>query len=406
MKPFDPVEALAGLRHEFGEHGGLNLSIEASTAFSVLRAKTLPEIFQGKAGPDMGGCYLYGRHFNPTVYSLGKQLAAMEGAEAGYCTASGMGAISAAVMQICTSGDHIVSGHTIYGGTFALFNDFLPLKNGIKTSFVNVNDLASVEAAFTDKTKILYVETMSNPTLFVANIPALAKIAHRHGAQLVVDNTFTPLIVSPILHGADVVIHSLTKFINGASDIIGGAICGSRKFIESMMDLHTGSLMLLGPTMDPKSAATISLRLPHLGLRMEEHCRRAQAIAEALLRRNLTVIYPGISNHPGHKVLSEIKNSPYGYGGLLCIDLGSADRASEFMEILQNREHFGIMAVSLGFSETLMTCPAVTTSSEMPEASLKTAGISPGLVRLSIGYTGSLKQRLKQLESALDQLAK
>lgn len=404
MVTFDPMESLANLRHEFGEHGGVNLSIEASSTFTVMNAATLPKIFQGQQGPEKGGCFLYGRHFNPTVYVLGKQLAALEGAEAAYCTSSGMSAISATVMQLTNCGDHLVSSDTVYGGTFALFKEFLPAKAGLKVSMVNITDLEAVEAAMTDQTRVLFVETMSNPTLRIADIPRLAEIAHRHGAKLVVDNTFCPLIVSPLKLGADVVVHSLTKFINGTSDVIAGAICSSTEFISSLMDLHLGSLMLLGPTMDPKIACEISLRLPHLGLRMMEHSRRALIFASLLQASGLRVIYPGLKDHPNHALLKTIGNQPFGFGGIFCLDLGSSQRANEFLEYLQNEERFGFMAVSLGYFETLMTCPASTTSSELSDEDLRKAGIAPGLVRISIGYTGSLEQRWQQFEAAIHTL--
>jgi methionine-gamma-lyase len=401
MNRFDPIESLADMRHEFGEHGGVNMSVETSTTFTVKHAETLQAIFEGRRGPDAGGCYLYGRHFNPTVYVLGKQLAALEGAESAYCTSSGMSAISSTILQLCDSGDHVVSSSTVYGGTFALFHDFLPAKCGIDVSFVDMSDLAEVEAAFTDRTRVLFVETMSNPTLRVADIPRLAEIAHARGAKLVVDNTFCPLVVSPIQLGADIVVHSLTKFVNGASDVIAGAICGPADFIHQLMDLHLGSLMLLGPTMDPRVAYAISLRLPHLGLRMAEHSRRALELATRLRDRGVPVIYPGLEEHPDHELLSRLGNPEFGYGGVFCIDLETAERAREFMELLQNRDRFGFIAVSLGYFETLLTAPAATTSSEMSHADLEAVGISPGLVRVSIGYTGSLEQRWAQLEDAL-----
>ena len=253
MTKFDPVESLASTRHEFGEHGGVNMSIDSSTTFTVLDPNTMPEIFEGLKGPDTGGCYLYGRHFNPTVYVLGREIAAIEGTQAAYCTASGMGAIVTTLMQLCDHGDHVVSGSTVYGGTFALLKEFLPAKAGITTTFVDVTDHDQVAAAFTPRTRALYVETMSNPTLTVADIPRLAELAHARGVKLVVDNTFCPLIVTPAQLGADVVVHSLTKFISGASDIVAGAVCSSAELIASMMDLHQGSFMLLGPTMDPKA---------------------------------------------------------------------------------------------------------------------------------------------------------
>lgn len=404
MSRFNPVESMARMRHEFGEHGGVNMSVEASTTFTVLQAERMPDIFQGRAGPDAGGCYLYGRHFNPTVYVLGRQLAAMEGTEAGYCAASGMGAITATLTQLCNHGDHVVASRTIYGGTFALLHDYLPLKAGIRTSFVDITDHAAVEAAFESGTRVLYAESIGNPTLVVADIPALAEIAHRHGAKLVIDNTFAPLIMTPVEHGADIVVHSLTKFINGASDIVGGAICGPTDFIQRLMDLHTGSLMLLGPTMDPNQAYAVSLRLPHLYLRMREHSARAQVMAERLVERGLKVRYPGLAGTPERALIERLGHAEFGFGGLLCVDLGTRERAFRFMETLQNEHHFGFMAVSLGYFETLMSCSAATTSSEMPEDEQARAGIAPGMVRLSIGLTGSLEQRWQQLAATLDAL--
>jgi methionine-gamma-lyase len=196
-------------------------------------------------------------------------------------------------------------------------------------------------------------------------------------------------------------VHSLTKFINGASDIVAGAVCGPTDFIMSLMDLHTGSLMLLGPTMDPRLAYSISCRLPHLGLRMAEHSRRAQVFAARLRQMGLSVTYPGLSDHPDHDLLKRISHPDYGFGGIFCLDLGDTDRANQLMEALQNDKRFGFMAVSLGYFDTLMSCSASSTSSELSENSQVAAGISPGLIRISIGYTGSLEQRWQQLEEVL-----
>jgi methionine-gamma-lyase len=403
MARFDPIESLANMRHEFGEHGGVNMSIEASTTFTVMDPETMPDIFQGRCGPERG-CYLYGRHFNPTVYVLGRELAALEGAEAGYCTSSGMAAISGTLLQLCRSGDHVVSSNTVYGGTYALLNEYLPEKCNIGTTFVDITDHDAVAHAFTKHTRALYVESLSNPTLRVADIPRLAEIAHRHQAVLVVDNTFSPLILSPLQLGADIVVHSLTKFINGASDIVAGAVCGSTEFIMSLMDLHHGSLMLLGPTMDPRMAFDISARLPHLGLRITEHSRRAAWFAKRSQELGLRVIYPGLESHPDRELLQEMAHPNYGAGGVFCLDLGSLATAERFMEHMQNHWHFGFMAVSLGYFDTLMSASAVSTSSEMPDEDQKRAGISDGLVRISIGYTGSLEQRWQQFEQGLHQV--
>lgn len=401
MTKRNPVETMANTRHEFGEHGGVNMSVEASTTFTVMHSNTMPEIFGGKKGPDAGGCYLYGRHFNPTVYNLGKQLAALEGTETAYCTASGMSAISATLMQLCDQGDHIVSSNAVYGGTYALMHDMLPPKTGITTSLVEITDLAAVEDAITDCTRVIYTESISNPTLRVADIPALSKIARKHGLKLVVDNTFSPLILSPKNQGADVVIHSMTKFISGASDYIAGAICADAEFINKLMDLHTGTLMILGPTMDPQVAFNISLRLPHLPIRMVEHSRRTLVFAERLQDMGMTVSYPGLENHPDHELLSQLHCEDYGYGGILTLDMGTVENANELLDMLQNDYHFGYVAVSLGYFDTLMSCSGSSTSSEMTDDDKAAAHISPGLIRMSIGITGTLEQRWSQLAEAL-----
>ncbi len=398
---FDPVASLSQVRHEFGEHGGVNMSIEASTTYTVMAAEIMPDIFCGDKGPDQGGCFLYGRHFNPTVYVLGRYLAAIEGTEAGYATSSGISAIACSLMQICCPGDEIVASNAIYGGTFALLNEFFPLKTGIKVKFVDISNLDEVKAAITDKTKAIYTESISNPTMVVADIPKLSDLAHSNGAKLVVDNTFSPMMLSPAQHGADVVVHSLTKYIGCCSDIIAGAVCASKEFIGELMDLHTGAIMLLGPTMDPRVAFDLSLRLPHLGLRMQEHSRRADYFAKKLMEHNIPVSYPGCESHPQYELLKSLSNPGFGFGGLFAIDLGTKERAFEFMNDLQQTEGFGLLAVSLGYFDTLMSCSASSTSSELTEEELESAGIVPGLVRVSLGYTGTLEDRWAQFERAL-----
>ncbi len=403
MTASDPIERLARLRHEFGEHGGVNMSIEASTTFTVMKPGTMPELFAGrKSAPE--GCYLYGRHFNPTVYHLGQQLAALEGTEAAYCAASGMAAISASILQLCEAGAHIVASNTVYGGTYALLHDFLPAKANITTTFVDISDLDAVRAAMTDKTSIVYAESIANPTLRVADIPALSDIAHDAGCQLVVDNTFSPLLISPAALGADVVVHSMTKFINGASDIIAGAVCGNTEFVQGLMDLHLGPLMILGPTMDPSVASKISLRIPHLALRVKEHAERAEYFAKKLDEAGVKVAYPGLADHPDHALLNKLRCEDYGYGGILTLDLGDEAKANALMDALQNKYGFGYMAVSLGYFDTLMSSPSTSTSSEMTEEDLLIAGIGGGLVRMSVGYTGTVDQRWQQLRSALSEI--
>ncbi|KAG5589518.1 hypothetical protein H5410_040032, partial [Solanum commersonii] len=400
----DPAAALANVRHEFGEHGGVNMSIEASITFTVMEPENLSRMFAGELGPDRD-FFIYSRHLNPTVLNLSLLMAALEGTEAAYCTSSGMSAISSVLLQLCSSGDHIVASRSLYGGTYALLTHFLPKACNITTSFVDIRDLNMVEEAIVEgRTKVLYFESISNPTLMVSDIPVLCRIAHSKGVTVVVDNTFAPMVLSPARFGADVVVHSISKYISGAADVIAGAVCGPASLINSMMDLREGALMLLGPTMNAKIAFELSERLPHLGLRMKEHSNRALVFATRMTKLGLKVIYPGLENHPDHVLLKSLANKDYGYGGILCVDMETEEKANCLMNVLQNCTQFGLIAVSLGYYETLMSCSGNSTSSEMNNQEKELAGISPGLVRMSIGYNGTLEQKWSQLEKALSQM--
>ncbi|KAJ0048137.1 hypothetical protein Pint_14821 [Pistacia integerrima] len=400
----DPAAAFASARHEFGEHGGVNMSIEASATFTVMEPETMRRMFTGELGPDRD-FFIYSRHFNPTVLNLGRQMAALEGTEAAYCTASGMSAISSVLMQLCSSGGHVVASRALYGGTHALLTHFLPRACNITTTFVDINKLEMVQNEIVEgKTNVLYFESMSNPTLTVANIPELSRIAHDKGVTVVVDNTFSPMVLSPARLGADVVVHSISKFISGGADIIAGAVCGPASLVNSMMDLHQGALMLLGPTMNAKVAFELSERIPHLSLRMKEHCHRAMTYATRMKKLGLKVVYPGLEEHPQHKLLKSMANKEYGFGGLLCVDMETEERANRLMNYLQNCTQFGFMAVSLGYYETLMSCSGSSTSSEMNAEEKALAGISPGLVRMSIGFIGTIEQKWSQFEKALSRM--
>lgn len=403
MQNFNPEDAMNEAKREFGEHGGVTPSVERSATFTVMEPGTMPEIFEGVRGPEKGGCFLYSRHFNPTVDVLDRYLAAMEGTESCVSTGSGMSAIACALLQICKAGDHIVSSDTIYGGTHALLSDLFP-QIGITTTFVDPSKVEEFEAAIKPNTKVLYTETLGNPTLKVSDIPALSKLAKANGLKLVVDNTFTPMVISPARLGADIVVYSMTKFINGASDVIAGAICASKDFIYELMDLHTGRVMLLGPTMDPRVAFDLIQRLPHLAIRMREHSRRAMTIARRLLEMGAPVTYPGLKMHPQHELFTSMMNQGYGYSGLLTIDCKTRDKAEKMMSVLQNKEKFGFIAVSLGYFDTLMSCSGSSTSSEISEEEQRRMGLSPGLLRIAIGYTGDLEKRVEQIERAIKEV--
>ncbi len=401
MQTYNPEQALFETKREFGEHGGVTPSIARSSTFTVMDPASMPEIFSGAKSPLKNDCYLYSRHFNPTNVVLARYLAALEGTEAAIATASGMSAISCARLQLCRNGDHIIAGRTIYGGTHALLSQVLP-EMGIETTFVDSTDVDAFDRAVTPNTKVLYVETVGNPTLKVADIPKLAQLARQHKAKLVVDNTFTPALITPSTLGADVVVHSLTKYISGASDMIAGAICSDREFIDELKDLQTGRAMLLGPTMDPRAAFDLIQRLPHLPIRMREHGRRAMVIATHLEQLGTNVTYPGLATHPQHGLFTEMINQGYGYGGMMTVDCVTQRQAEHFMNILQNEEEFGYIAVSLGYHDTLMSCSGTSTSSEIPDEEQSAMGLSPGLVRISVGYTGGLQERVQQVVRAVE----
>ena len=243
-------------------------------------------------------------------------------------------------------------------------------------------------------TKILYCESVSNPLLEIADIRALSKIAKAHKIALVVDNTFSPLQISPAVLGADVVIHSLTKFINGTSDTVGGVICGSNDFIDSLRNVNDGASMLLGPVMDSLRAASVLKNLRTLHIRMKKHSENALYLAQRFEEDGYKVMYPGLKSHPQHKLYKSLYNQEYGFGGLLTLDAGSLEKADDLMELMQER-NLGYLAVSLGFYKTLFNAPGTATSSEIPLEEQKKMGLTDGLIRFSIGLDNRTYQDMK-----------
>lgn len=393
-KKFDPASEIQDTQN-FGEFGGVNPSITDSSTYTFLKAESM----EGTFGGETEGCFLYSRHWNPTNKYLADALAKMEGAEAAQVVGSGMAAISNVTMQICQSGDHIVSSKTIYGGTFSLFNFYLP-KFNINTTLLDTTDLEAVEKAITPQTKMIFCEVMSNPLLEIANITALAELAHKNGIQLVVDNTFTPMIFSPLKFGADVVVHSLTKFINGASDTVAGAICSTEEFINSLMDLNTGSTMLLGPTMDGVRSASVMKNLRTLHIRMMQHSKNAKYVAEHLQADGVRVRYAGLKDHPAHDLMVKQMNADYGFGGMVLIDCKTKENAYKLMNGMQD-DNVGYLAVSLGFYKTLFSAPGSSTSSEIPEDEQGDMGLSPGLIRMSIGLDMDIERTYETIRKRL-----
>jgi methionine-gamma-lyase len=393
-KKHNPVRALFDLK-QFGEFGDVNPSVTDSATFTFMQAKTMTSTFHGETE----GCFLYSRHWNPSNKYLAEAMAAMEGTESAWITASGMAAITCAILHLCKSGDHIISSLTTYGGTFAFMQNWLPRFN-ISVSFVDITNLDAVRAAIRPNTRLIYTETMTNPLLQISDIPSLAAIAHANNMKLMVDNTFTPLIVAPSELGADVVVYSLTKFINGKNDCVAGAICSSSAFINELIDVNSGSAMLLGPVLDPFRSASILKNMHTLHIRMQQHSKNAAYLAEKFRETGIKVRYPGFETDPGHALLSEMMNPEFGYGGMIAIDVQTADKAAILMESMEMND-VGYLAVSLGYFKTLFSNSGKSTSSEVPEDLQRQMGMSEGLIRFSVGLDFDIENTWKRIYKCL-----
>ena len=394
---FNPADNIQDLQF-FGEFGGVNPSISDSSTYTFISAKTMLDTFEGNTD----GCHLYARHTTPSNLYLGAALAAMEGTETANVAASGMGAITPVLLQLVGAGEHIVSSRTIYGGTYAFLKNFTP-RLGITTTFVDITKLEVVEAAITAKTKVLYCESVSNPLLEVADIKGLAILAKKYCLKLVVDNTFSPLLISPAKLGADIVCHSLTKFINGSSDAVGGVVCGTIEFINDLRSVNDGASMLLGATLDSLRASSILKNMRTLHIRMKQHSLNASFLANKFEADGLKTVYPGLQSHPSHELFTSMMNTEYGFGGMLTIDAGSLEKANELMELMQQK-NIGYLAVSLGFYKTLFSAPGSSTSSEISEDEQKEMGLSDGLIRFSIGLDNDISRTYELMKWCLKEV--
>lgn len=394
---FNPAKAIEEI-HTFGPNNEVNPPISDTSTYAFKKAQDMYDTFAGETE----GMYLYSRHTAPSTAYLSEALAAMENMESANVSATGMGAIVPAILQLCQAGDHIVASRTIYGGTYAFLKNFAP-KLGIETTFVDITDLKNVETAIKENTKLVYCETVSNPLLEIADLPALSKIAKKQGLKFYVDNTFSPLSISPQVHGADVVLHSLTKYINGSSDAMGGVLCASADFINTTKDVNTGASMLIGASMDSFRAASILKNLRTLPIRVQQHSKNAMYLAKQFEKDGIPTLYPGLESHPGHKVFTKIMNADFGYGGMFTIDAGTQAKADALMEKMQDKK-LGYLAVSLGFYKTLFSASGASTSSEIPEDEQKTMGLSEGLVRVSIGLDHDINNTYKEMLACMKEV--
>ena len=394
MHHFDPSTEIQDYL-VFGEYGDVNPSITDSSTYTFLSPEKMKELFDH----EVEGCFLYSRHWNPSNKYLADALAAMENTESAWITASGMAAITCALLQLCNSGDHIITSVTTYGGTYAFLKNWLP-KYNIEVSFVNITNLEEVRNAVKSNTKVIYTESVTNPLLQVSNIPELAKIAHVAGAKLMVDNTFTPMIFTPSMLGADLVVYSMTKFINGKNDCVAGAICGSNEFVNQLSNVNNGTAMLLGPVLDPLRSSSILKNMNTLHIRMKQHSKNAQFLAENFDKMGLKIIYPGLKKHPQYEIHKKLMNEEYGFGGILAIDFGTMENAYSVMQKMQAAD-VGYLAVSLGYFKTLFSCSGHSTSSEIPIEVQKEMGLSEGLVRFSVGLDNDIGETLEAIKTCL-----
>jgi methionine-gamma-lyase len=237
----------------------------------------------------------------------------------------------------------------------------------------------------------------------VADIPSLAKLAKKYNLKLVIDNTFSPLSISPKELGADIVIHSLTKFINGSSDTVGGVVCGTHEMIDSLRSVIDGAAMLFGATMDSLRASSILKNLRTLHIRIKQHSINAMYLAQKFENDGVKTVYPGLKSHPSHTIFKSMMNTEYGFGGMMTIDAGNLKKANALMELMQ-KENLGYLAVSLGFYKTLFSAPGSSTSSEIPENEQKEMGLSDGLVRFSVGLDNDIQRTYNKMKDCMQKI--
>ncbi|MFO8024630.1 O-succinylhomoserine sulfhydrylase [Thiohalophilus sp.] len=321
---------------------------------------------------------IYSRFTNPTVRTFEQRLAAMEGGESCVATASGMSAILSTCLALLQQGDHIVSSRSIFGTSVVLFDKYLG-KTGIATSYVPLTDLSAWENAIRPETKMLFLETPSNPLSEVANIQALASLARAHDCLLVVDNCFcTPVLQQPLKLGANIVIHSATKYIDGQGRCIGGAVVGDSKLVGEEV---YGFLRTAGPTLSPFNAWVFLKGLETLNVRMKAHSDNASQLAEYLQQHpNVSqVFYAGLSEHPQHELAARQQS---GYGGVLAFEVKGGQKAA--WNLIDNTRLLSITA-NLGDAKTTITHPASTTHGRLSDEQRAESGITPGLVRVAVG---------------------
>ena len=390
MKRKFATEAVHGGQDHDPLTGAVSVPIYQTSTFVFESAEQGAARFAGK---EKG--YIYTRLGNPTVKALEKSLAGLEEGEDARACSSGMAAINTAVLSVVRKGDHVVSTENLYGGTAKLFSDILP-KFGIEFTLVDTSHIENVELAIRKNTKILYIETPSNPTLKLTNIREVAKIAKEHDAVSIVDNTFmSPYFQQPLTLGADVVVHSLTKYLSGHSDVVGGIVIGYQDFIDKMDPVLKNTGGTLGPF-----EAWLTLRgIKTLHIRMERHNENAMKVAEFLEAHEKIekVYYPGLKSSDQYDLA---KRQMSGFGGIVSFEVKGGLEAGRK---LMNSVRLCTLAVSLGAVETLIEHPASMTHAVVPREERLRTGLTDSLVRLSVGIE-DVEDIIEDLQSALENI--
>ena len=338
--------------------------------------------------------YEYARVQNPTREALEEQIMLLEGGVSGHAFASGMAAI-ACLMTVLKAGDHVVVSRNVYGGTYRYFTRILE-RYGLSFSWVDTTDLAAVEAAIRPETKMVYIETPTNPVMDITDIAAVAEIAHAHGARVAVDNTFlTPYLQRPLALGADYVVHSATKFLNGHSDSICGVLISSNQEDADWFALAEKSS---GAILSPFDCFLVIRGIKTLAVRMDRHEQNARQIVDYLVGHPKVgrVLYPGLPDHPGHEIQ---KRQASGFGSMITIEMGSFEAAKSMLDHMQVMS----FAESLGGVESLISHPASMTHASIPPERRAELGLTDGMVRISVGIE-NVEDLLADLEQALGQV--
>lgn len=381
------------------EAGLETLAIHAGHTPDPMTGSVMPPIYQTSTyvqdgvGEPRGG-HEYARVTNPTRTALEENLAALEGGAVGAAFGSGLAAIEAVLKAVLEEGDHVVCGSNVYGGTERMFRTVWS-RFGIDFTYVDTSDLEALRAAMRPQTRLVHIETPTNPMMQISDIAACAEIAHQGGALLTVDNTFpTPFLQRPLSLGADIAVHSTTKYLNGHSDVIGGAIvCGDRNLGERIRDQQRIS----GPVPGPLDCWLVLRGIKTLHVRMKRHCENAERVAEFLVGHSAAgnVLYPGLPTHPQHALA---RRQMKGFGGMISFDAGSYERART---VAASTRVFQL-AESLGGVESLISVPAEMTHASVPEEVREKIGLTNGLVRLSVGIE-NVDDLIADLRGALDQ---